>query len=216
MIGIVIPAHNEELFLDDCLESVLAAAGHGDLTLAVRILVVLDDCSDGSAAVAANYPVETLALQARNVGIARATGVDWLLRQGATWIACTDADSQVAADWLSSQLALNADVVCGTVQVADWGDIQAEVQARYQRHYHADDGHRHIHGANLAFSADAYRHAGGFSPLPVDEDVQLVRAFERNGARIAWSTAPRVTTSARLECRTSGGFGDYLKSLLQG
>ena len=33
---------------------------------------------------------------------------------------------------------------------------------------------------------------------------------------IAWSHRPRVTTSARLDCRAKGGFGDYLKSLLAG
>jgi hypothetical protein len=44
--------------------------------------------------------------------------------------------------------------------------------------------------------------------------VQLVRDLERCGASIAWSHAPQVITSARLEARAQGGFGDYLKSLM--
>lgn len=214
MIGIVIPAHNEEQYLDQCLDALLSAAAHPELDLPVRIVVVLDDCSDGSACIAGDYPVDTLAVSAHNVGLARAAGVEWLLAQGASWVACSDADSRVAADWLVQQRRLQADMVCGTVQVADWGELDETVQARYDNAYQARDDHRHIHGANLAFSADAYRRAGGFMALAVDEDVQLVAAFQRIGARIAWSCLPQVYTSARLDCRARGGFGDYLKSLL--
>lgn len=214
MIGIVIPAHNEEQSLDACLGALLEAAAHPGLDLPVRILVVLDSCDDGSASVVANYPVASLALQARNVGRARAAGVAWQLAKGASWIACSDADSRVAADWLVRQRELQADMVCGTVEVAEWGQLDDGVQSRYLSAYQDRDGHRHIHGANLSFSADAYRRAGGFQNIAVDEDVQLVAAFEHAGASIAWSALPRVYTSARLDCRARGGFGDYLRSLL--
>lgn len=214
MIGIVIPAHNEEQYLDQCLDAALRAAAHPELNESVRILVVLDNCCDGSTSIAANYPVDTLAINAHNVGLARAVGVEWMLSHGARWIACSDADSRVAPDWLVQQRDLNVDMVCGTVHIADWGDLGEAVQARYEDAYLACDGHRHIHGANLAFSAACYRRTGGFKALPVDEDVQLVGAFERIGARIAWSCLPQVYTSARLDCRAPGGFGDYLKSLL--
>ncbi|SHL82665.1 glycosyltransferase [Phytopseudomonas punonensis] len=214
MIGIVIPAHNEEQNLDACLTALLDAAAHPQLSVPVRILVVLDSCDDGSASVVANYPVHSLALQVRNVGRARAAGVAWQLARGATWLACSDADSQVAPDWLLRQRQLGADMVCGIVEVADWGALDEDVQNRYLSAYQDRDGHRHIHGANLSFSADAYRRAGGFQDIVVDEDVQLVAAFERAGASIAWSSLPRVYTSARLDCRARGGFGDYLRSLL--
>lgn len=213
MIGIVIPAHNEEQHLNACLDALLEAAAHPELDVAVRILVVLDSCDDGSASVAASYPVETLALQARNVGRARAAGVAWQLSRGASWIACSDADSQVAADWLLRQQQLEADVICGTVEVVEWGELDDGVQRRYLSAYQDRDGHRHIHGANLSFSAEAYRRAGGFQEIVVNEDVQLVADFERVGASIAWSALPRVYTSARLDCRARGGFGDYLRSL---
>ncbi|MEO5934637.1 MAG: hypothetical protein ABIQ08_13950, partial [Duganella sp.] len=42
------------------------------------------------------------------------------------------------------------------------------------------------------------------------EDVALVAALERCGARFAWSSAPRVVTSARRDARAGGGFGDTL------
>ena len=50
MIGVVIPAHNEEKHIATCLSSVLLAAKHPGLEgRQVTVLVVLDDCSDATA-----------------------------------------------------------------------------------------------------------------------------------------------------------------------
>jgi hypothetical protein len=47
----------------------------------VRIVVVLDACSDGSESIARRHPVSVLPIQARKVGVARALGADQLLAQ---------------------------------------------------------------------------------------------------------------------------------------
>lgn len=215
MIGVVIPVHNEERLLGACIESVRLAAAHPDLQgEPVAILAVLDACSDGSAAIAAAAGIDTLALEARNVGQARAAGVHRLLEQGARWIASTDADSIAGANWLAAQLALGTDVVCGTVRIAQWDGIHLDAQACYHAHYQQHDDHRHVHGANLGFSAEAYLRAGGFPPLAAHEDVHLVRAFERSGARISWSSRPAMHTSARLDARAPEGFAAFLRGLL--
>lgn len=217
MIGILIPVHNEEALLAECLKAARVAASHPELLgEPVEILVVLDSCSDASAAIALDFQVQRLEVQARNVGHVRGVGARHLLNLGARWISCTDADSRVAPDWLVAQLALGADAVCGTVTVDAWSEgFDEAAQIRYQQAYTASDGHRHIHGANLGVSAGAYVQAGGFEPLACHEDVQLVRDLERSGASIAWSHMPQVITSARLDCRARGGFGDYLVSLMQ-
>ncbi|MCU1761939.1 glycosyltransferase [Pseudomonas sp. 14P_8.1_Bac3] len=217
MIGILIPAHNEEDLLDDCLQAALRAAQHELLGgEPVDVLVVLDSCTDRSSAIVGRYPVHCLEIDARNVGQARAVGARFLLERGARWISCSDADSRVAHDWLVAQLSLAVDAVCGTVTVETWDESFDEAaQIRYHQHYQAREGHRHIHGANLGISADAYRRAGGFKALACDEDVQLVRQLERCGATIAWSHRPQVLTSARLDSRARGGFGDYLRGMIQ-
>ncbi|MGE1173228.1 glycosyltransferase family 2 protein [Pseudomonas sp. BW7P1] len=217
MIGILIPAHNEEERLDDCLRAALRAATHAMLAgEQVEILIVLDSCTDRSAEIVSQYPVLALSINARNVGLARAIGAQRLLERGARWISCSDADSRVADDWLVAQLGLGVDAVCGTVTVEHWHDLIDEAaKIRYHHHYQACDGHRHIHGANLGISAQAYKRAGGFQALACDEDVQLVRQLERSGASIAWSHRPQVVTSARLDSRARGGFGDYLRQLAQ-
>ena len=68
--------------------------------------------------------------------------------------------------------------------------------------------------ANLGVSAAAYLAAGGFEAVPCHEDVLLVQALERTGARFAWSALPRVFTSARTDARARGGFGDTLLRVL--
>jgi glycosyltransferase involved in cell wall biosynthesis len=217
MIGILIPAHNEEALIEQCIRAALRAACHERLGgETVLVLVVLDSCTDRSSQIVDSYPVHSLAIEARNVGQARAAGARFLLDRGVRWISCSDADSRVAKDWLVAQLDLGADAVCGTVTVDQWtAAFDESAQIRYHKHYQARDGHRHIHGANLGISAEAYRRAGGFAPLASDEDVQLVRQLERCGANIAWSQRPQVLTSGRLDSRARGGFGDFLREMAQ-
>lgn len=215
MIGVLIPVHNEEQRLDLCLATIQRAALHPGLSdEPVSIIVVLDSCTDRSAQIAHQRGVMTLELQARNVGQARAAGAQELISQGVRWLACTDGDSSVADDWLYQQLALQADAVCGTVTPDEWStESSPAARAEYHRRYQHSDDHRHVHGANLGFSVQAYQRAGGFAALACHEDVHLVQQLELSGARIAWSCRPRVTTSTRLDSRATGGFGDYLRSL---
>jgi glycosyltransferase involved in cell wall biosynthesis len=222
MIGIVIPAHNEELYLDTSLHAARTAAAnqalHGET---VHITVVLDSCTDNSRAIVERHAMQAgsacgidyLCVDARNVGVTRAAGVRHVLELGARWLAFTDADTVVSPTWLSAQLQLNVDVVCGTVAVSDWSPhrYNASTLCEYFNNSYTDaDGHRHIHGANMGVSANAYLRAGGFAPLSCSEDVALVEALQRTGARFAWSAAPRVTTSARCDAKARGGFGDTL------
>ena len=222
MIGVVVPVHDEEACLDDCLTALRAAATcpllQGE---AVGIVIVLDACSDRSQRIVLTHAMQVdrrwrldcISVNARNVGIARAAGARLLLQRGARWLAFTDADTRVSPSWLSAQLGLNADAVCGTVAVEDWsphGRHAKALRSHFARSYTDADGHRHIHGANFGVSASAYLRAGGFAPLACSEDVVLVAALQASGAHIAWSAAPRVTTSARRHAKARGGFGDTL------
>lgn len=214
MIAVIVPAHDEEAHLPACLSSI--ARARRDAALGgepVAVVVVLDACRDGSRAIAAAHGVDTVELQARCVGTARALGAERALALGARWLAFTDADGRVPPDWLSGQLALGADAVCGTVEVDDWRGHTPAVIERFQALYRQRDGHRHVHGANLAVDAAVYRRSGGFLPLRAHEDVALVRRLEADGARIAWVCRPRVITSARRVGRAPNGFAACLDRL---
>lgn len=217
MIGVAIPAHDEAGHIGAALAAVQRAAVHPALAgEPVAVVVVADACNDDTAARAAEQGATTLTVCARNVGFARAAGANWLLERGARWLAFTDADSRVADDWLAAQLALGSQAFCGCVWVQDWSahGRQADALASaFARQYRPVDGHRHIHGANMGVSADAYRAAGGFAPLHSSEDVALVAALEAAGIGVAYSAAPRVWTSARLDHRAPAGFGDAMRRL---
>jgi glycosyltransferase involved in cell wall biosynthesis len=210
-IGVIVPAHNEERVIVKCLAHIHVAAKARALAgEPVLIVVVADDCTDQTQAIAQRCGARTIQINARNVGVSRHEGAQYCLHAGCRWLAFTDADTLVDENWLVAQLALNAETVCGTVTVSDWSGHPAAVREHHVRTYTDSDGHRHIHGANLGVSATAYRQAGGFPPMVAHEDVALVKSLERIGANIAWSAAPRVVTSARQDYRTPEGFGATL------
>ncbi len=211
MLGVVVPAHDEEASIGACLQSLQIASR--DLKLSgetVLIVVALDACADGTKQIVQAHGACIVELESRNVGMARALGARHALEAGARWLAFTDADSVVAPDWLSAQLGQRSDAVCGTIQVLDWGGYGDRLQRHHEATYVDADGHRHIHGANLGVAAAAYRGVGGFRALQSSEDVALVKALSDSGASIAWSAAPRVVTSARRHYRAPGGFGETL------
>jgi glycosyltransferase involved in cell wall biosynthesis len=219
----MIPAHNEEACLGACLDAVLRATQHPGLAAEdVLVCVVLDACDDRSADIVLQFQpqfqavgcrLDCIEVAVRQVGSARAAGALHLIASGARWLAFTDADTRVSPQWLAAQMALGAEVVCGSVTVDDWSphaDKAMLLREHFARTYHDREDHRHIHGANLGVCALAYQAAGGFAPVACHEDVLLVRALETYGARFAWSALPRVFTSARLDARARGGFGDTL------
>ncbi len=216
MIAAIVPAHNEEDQIANCLAALQVASRcprlGGEQTV---VIVVLDACTDNTRSIAQRMGVTTIALCANSVGEARALGAGLALAAGARWLAFTDADTEVAPDWISAQLAQRRDAVCGTVAVRDWGTYGESMRHHYAATYTDADGHRHIHGANFGVSAQAYERAGGFCPLQSSEDVALVEALRASGASIAWSAAPRVFTSARRVFRAPGGFGATLARVEQ-
>jgi glycosyltransferase involved in cell wall biosynthesis len=214
MIGIIVPAHNEETTIGHCIESLLAAAAHPLLQGEdVRIVIVMDACTDATRDVVADYTVQSIEVNYQNVGSSRAAGADLLIQQSARWLAFTDADTVVPVSWLVDQVRFETDAVCGTVMVDDWSLHSDAVRERYDSLYTPIEGHQHIHGANLGVDARAYQSVGGFKPLKAHEDVHLINDLKNAGASITWTTVNCVTTSARLDCRCREGFGEYLRSL---
>lgn len=224
-IGIVVPVRNEELLLPACLDS-LAEAAAAVPSVRVQVVVVLDGCTDGSAAVVEAWPTLAtgVAIDAGNVGMTRAAGMAQVLHHEALcprerlWLATTDADGTVPADWLSGQLRYEAqgvDVVVGTVRVADWRDHPTVVPRRFASLYATADapGHEHVHGANLGVRASAYERAGGIAPLALAEDHAFVAACVETGAVVARVADLPVSTSARSQGRAAGGFADLLVRL---
>lgn len=224
-VAVVVPARNEAELIARCLASLAVAREHlrAEIPeLRVLTVVVADDCTDDTAAIARRDPdVTVVETRGRAVGVARAAGVEVavhrLVDEGvdepAIWIANTDADSVVPPNWLSAQLALaddGADVMVGTVR-PDFADLSAEQIAAWTARHTPGRPNGHVHGANLGVRASAYRSAGGFDPLDLHEDVVLVERLQATpGVAVVASDAGEVLTSGRRVGRTRGGYAGYL------
>jgi glycosyltransferase involved in cell wall biosynthesis len=220
-IAVVVPAADEQDEIGDCLASLRDALARLHAVTRVRghVLVVLDDCHDRTADVVAGFPaVSTVRSSARCVGTARRRGAAAAVeRWGASrtsWLASTDADCRVPPDWLTSMIehaGRGAALVLGTVRPGP--GLRPEVERSWYAAHVLRDGHPHVHAANLAIAADAYRTLGGWRDLAVHEDRDLVERAVAGGFPIARTDVAPVVTSARIESRTPQGFAEYLRGL---
>jgi glycosyltransferase involved in cell wall biosynthesis len=221
VVHVVVPAHDEEALLGACLASIATAAARLQADVAdvvVRTTVVLDSCTDGTAAIAATYGVDTVVVDATSVGVARAAGVDRVIElaeghpPGRVLVASTDADCVVPDRWLVDIWALAGagyDLVVGAVH-PDPADVSPRVLERWRDRHRRPEAH--VHGANLAFTLAAYASSGGLQPVDLHEDVLLVAAMRAAGCR--WTVGSSVRTSGRTSARVSGGFATYLSRLV--
>lgn len=219
-IGGIVPVRDEEDSLEACLDALAEAARRVEDRARVHLVVVLDRCTDRSAALARRRGVLTVPLLAGNVGRARAAGCEVTLAHAGpdTWLTTTDGDSQVDPTWFSRHLdAIDHgwDALVGTVAVHDWRGHSEVTRRRLERDYAAAlaGDHRHVHGANLGVRGAAYRAVGGFRALATGEDVALVADLERAGFRIRRTRSAPVVTSARRHGRAPAGFAANLRRL---
>jgi GT2 family glycosyltransferase len=227
-LAAIVPAHDEQDLLPDCLAALEHAATHPAVTdTRILLLVVADQCTDLTAATAYHAGAHVAMTEARNVGVARSVGaagaVEMLEREGISdqqiWLAYTDADTTVPADWFARHLAYAAQgwsAVLGTVRVSDWSPRPPGTARIFNDLEASVPDHHRVHGANFGVRADVYRHAGGFPALPVGEDHALTAALRRLGFRVKLADDMTASTSARISGRVDGGFSDYLTNLKPG
>ena len=128
---VVVPARNEEHRLRACLTALRSSIRHlrrqvaATATTDIQVVLVLDRCTDRSAAVAAAWSgLDVIVTEHGRVGAARATGVRHALATVSAppenvWIANTDADSTAPTGWLLTHLRHatdGVDLLLGTVQ----------------------------------------------------------------------------------------------------
>ena len=229
-VGVIIPAHNEEVELPDCLDTVqLASCEYASYiypSLEIRVIVVADACTDTTVQQVFErntvlHTVELISVDFCNVGRARGVGAQKLIANfndedlSQVWIAITDADTQVPVQWLYTQLQhakAGVDCLVGTVEPRPDSATQELLCKWHARHVLTED-HPHIFGANLGIRASWYEKVGGFLPLPTGEDINLVDKIRRSGAWVVSTDTTRVATSARFSDRVTQGFSSYCHSL---
>ncbi len=225
-VGVMVPAHNEESSIERCVDSIVKAVAHAEIARS-WLVVVADGCTDRTAELAQAALAgrgEVLRVAVRSAGAARRAGAARVLQHfkdvdpSDLWMANTDADSHVAADWIAVQLSLadaGAAGVAGIVRLDS--EVPPAVQALHRATYWVDAGgtHDHVHGANLALRADAYIDVGGWKELPLAEDHCLWGRLRHGRWHVQSSVRSVVTTSGRLQGRAPGGFADTLRARME-
>ncbi len=221
-LAVVVPVNDEESLLPRALtslEAAVARVGTERPDVRVEVVLVLDDCTDDSEALARSSPFTVVETAFRRVGAARAAGVEAAASAlggdlpAGLWIASTDADSAVPPHWLVHQVALaeaGADLVIGTVR-PDFDDLTPAQRAAWLATHPAGRANGHVHGANLGIRGDLYVAAGGFPAVAEHEDVDLVARARHAGARVVASDHGCVLTSGRAAGRTPGGYARHLR-----
>ena len=240
-IAVAIPAKNEQDHILACLDAIDRAASRVDAT--VTLVVMANDCTDdtlsllnqwdGRHAVLA-WSAVSLLPGARHAGWARRLALDAaaaVLTDDRDLLLSTDADTNVAPDWISRTIAhveAGTDAVAGRALTtradrAALGRIARRRLDQLGRYYTAldylraagaptrhDAWPRHYYegGASIALSLDLYRRIGGAPTPPVAEDRALFDRIRLHGGRIRHPLDVRVFTSCRTAGRAPGGMAD--------
>ncbi len=237
---VVIPARDEAPRIAACLQ---AFASQRDMTAgSYEVIVILDGCRDRTLHVVQQTAhllpqpaIHTVTLlRPQGVGRARRLGMDIAYRRlthigrADGLIASTDADTTVAADWLSAQLTLSrsgAAAIGGLIELdpterdtldphalamREQSTTQRLTSAIEQAAGEAAVEHPHFSGASLALTAVAYRRCGGLPVRAALEDEALAQALTRQGIAIHRSRRVRVRTSARTDGRAPRGLAQDL------
>ena len=171
-ILVVVPIHDEEDLLPRCLtalsESIALVYSTVPNAPTISVKLVLDACTDASEAIAseaiASEAIASGAIASRseftvvctdanNVGEARSRGVALGLTEhgdrdpGTLWIANTDGDSSVPANWLCEQIELagrGVDLMIGTVR-PDFAELSVAQREAWERtHVPGQIGRAHV------------------------------------------------------------------------
>ena len=226
---VVIPARDEEQQIEGCMAALGAQTVPRDQ---FEVIVVLDACSDRTAEVAAraanrfSLRLSLLDGPGTGAGAARRTGMDAaaerLLADGLDdgLVACTDADSRPAPDWLARQLMhvrVGARAVAGLIELAPEESIRLapevlrrrdrDAARRLGRIRESDPGaaHHHFAGASIGVTAGVYRAVGGLEPVAALEDAAFAERLAQAGIPILRTDDVRVRTSARPVGRAARG-----------
>jgi len=223
-VAVVVPARDEQACIEPCIQRILQASATCRRRATVWVVVVADSCHDctvGRARHALGRHGAVVECSVQSAGAARRLGTDAALAHfkhsdpAWTWLANTDADTLVPADWLARQLDFadqQVTALAGIVRIDAIPGYRPLFARRLFDCYEIalDGSHSHVHGANLGVRADAYLDAGGWSPLPLAEDHCLWRRVRSRGWRTRASASSVVVTSGRLQGRASGGFASTL------
>jgi glycosyltransferase involved in cell wall biosynthesis len=195
--SIVVPAYNEAAYLGRALDSLL----HQDYNGRYEVIVVDNNSTDGTAAVAAQYGVSVVKEPQQGVCAARQRGVDCATGE---IIISTDADTTQPRDWLRTIDARFAEservvAVAGPCRYQDpswWAKAFPILLFGLVAKVYALTGFVfYVSATNIAVRRTAFP-GYDLKLTQGGDELDLVRRLRRRG-HVSWERQNVVTTSAR-------------------
>lgn len=224
-ISVVIPAHNEEKYIGQCLESLSAQDFYN-----FEIVVCLNACTDGTEEVVKKFSIfnfrfsisdekiRIIKESKKGVTFARQTGT--AAAQGEI-IASADADTQYPKDWLS-KIALvfqkNPEIVgiYGPVYLYDGPMIiRAADKIFYLPFLYLSKifGHDNPAGMSFAFRKSAFDKINGYDiNLKSAEDVELGCRLKKYGKLKIYPSLKVYTSNRRFKKGTLKFFAHHIRN----
>lgn len=205
VFSVVVPAYNEENYIEDCLDSIV----NQEFPKKDYEIIAVDNNSTDNMAeiIRKKYPQVTIFEEKKQgVVFARITGVE---KAKGKIIAFIDADSIAPSLWLKNlKTAYENPCVVG---------VGGKVSYEPKRFVPSTVGlignvfnqlFKMMTGVNSSFRKDAYHKCGGYSPkINFDEDVYLSLSLKKTGKIVFLKDNPVITSSRRY---TSSNFFPYL------
>jgi len=209
-VSIVIPVYNEADRLDACLRSI------ADQTVsAYEVIVVDNNSTDGSAAIARSYPFVKL-LRENRQGVVHARNRGFNAARGGI-IGRIDADTILPICWVAQLQTLFAEdrtlsAVSGAAHYYDFALSRIADSVDYRiRSYLAQKlgDNNFLWGANMAVRRSAWQHVRHSLCAQEDmhEDFDLAIHLQANGLQVSHSAELLANVSSR---RIDTSFRDYL------
>ena len=192
MVSFVVPAHNEERWIGQCLSSIRTTMAL--VTEPYEVILVDDASTDSTCQIAQRMGARTLRVEHRKISAVRNAGARAACGEVFFFV---DADTQVNERAVSAALAVLRAGAAGGGCVFDfdgraplWGRIIlffAVLAARLIRW---------VGGCFLFCTREAYNATGGFSEsLHAGEDLAFVQALKKIGGFVV--LRPKVVSSGR-------------------
>ena len=187
LVSIIVPAHNAENTLAECLEACTRQTHES-----VEVIVVDDGSTDATARIAQSYSVHYIRQEQRGPAAARNRGA--AEAQGEV-LAFTDSDCIPRANWIASLAAEFADGVAGvggTYDIANPGHLLARIVHEEILSRHADFERTvdFLGSFNVAYRREALMLAGGFDegfPRASAEDNDLAYRLHDGGGTLRFT-----------------------------
>lgn len=197
-LSAVVPVYNEEKYLASTLESIAASAKRIE---DFELIVVDNESTDGSRAIAGKYGARIVDEAEHNIGKVRNTGAK---NAAGDVLVFVDADTLIPAELFAKIVDEMSDKQCvgGAVAIA-YGDEMPRLTGYYVGFCKWMAQFTSMrHGATQFCRADIFAELGGYdTTIYVGEDIEfqtrLGRHAKSKGGHSAFIEEPKVITSSR-------------------